>query len=273
VGSGNFGNSVTSGDIDGDGLSDVIIGAPGETSNATGGGHVYVFLGKTTGFPGTPIVLSGNPVSAPGQAFGTAVASAGDFNGDGRDDLVIGAPGATYLCGSPSANQRCGLVYFFVGDASGTPMQAPAFTLQGDSAGDGANSNFAATVSSAGDIDGDGYADCLVGASGYTGGGRTHVFYKCLQSGGGAAQILPSPTGTGAFGYALAAVGPVSGGATNNFAISPSNTQLVYVYTLTAAPGTFTHVDVAAPSGIFGFGTALAFLGIDAPRFETKLTQ
>ena len=98
-----FGAAVANaGDIDADGVSDLLIGAPGE-------GHVYVFSGKT----GNLIFTISSPVTETLHSFGMTVAGGKDFNRDGKPDFVIGAPlrdalrGAAYIFnGSDASLQR-----------------------------------------------------------------------------------------------------------------------------------------------------------------------
>ncbi|MBP9826278.1 MAG: FG-GAP repeat protein [Thermoanaerobaculia bacterium] len=81
----------TTPDVNGDGYADVIVGAP----NANGGaGRMHVYLGGARPLTTVPAMsLDGR---ATGDAFGTSVASAGDINGDGYADVVVGAPASYY---------------------------------------------------------------------------------------------------------------------------------------------------------------------------------
>jgi len=132
-----FGQAVAGvGDVDGDGFADVAVGAPlaGQHSE----GEFHVFSGKD----GT--VLQSFTGNGPDASLGWSLASAGDLDGDGRDDLVVGAPG-----------EGSGHVYVFSG-------QDGAVLLS--SSGDETGSRFGASVSGAGDYDRDGSPDVVVGA-------------------------------------------------------------------------------------------------------------
>lgn len=91
-----------------------------------------------------------------GDEFGSALASAGDLNGDGYDDVVIGAHGF------PSGDGPSGKAYLYAGSAEGL-AGSPSWTATGASY----DYEFGISVSSAGDVNGDGYADVLIGAYGY----------------------------------------------------------------------------------------------------------
>jgi hypothetical protein len=111
-----------------------------------------VFLGSAFGVGATPArVLEG---AAAIDLFGSSVASAGDVNGDGYADLVVGAPLA-----DPGGRTQAGTASVYLGSASGVAT-TPARVLEGGAWWD----RFGWSVASAGDVNGDGYADLLVGA-------------------------------------------------------------------------------------------------------------
>jgi Ca2+-binding RTX toxin-like protein len=146
---------ASAGDVNGDGVADVIVGALGANASYVLFGHASGFaaninlgsLDGTTGFR-----LSG------GAAAGVAVDSAGDVNGDGFADVIVGAS---------SVNGAVGASYVLFGKASGfaanidllTLDGTTGFKLSGEVAGDSGRS-----VASAGDVNGDGFADLIVGA-------------------------------------------------------------------------------------------------------------
>ena len=110
-----FGSSVAEiGDLDGDGLAELAIGAKGDDTRGVQAGAVYVIFLSPAGANGTfPRVTRHVKLSSPAGAygaFGSTIASAGDLNGDGHPDLVVGAPGAT----------RVGAVYLLTLRANGT---------------------------------------------------------------------------------------------------------------------------------------------------------
>src|SRR5882672_9132954 len=145
-----FGYSVSgAGDLDGDGYSDVIVGAYLHDNVAPDDGAAYVYFGSSTPNASPDITLRGSPTLS--EVFGYSVSSGGDVNHDGYPDLIVGAPGDN------AGGSGAGRAFVFFG---GPFMDDVAdWTLTG-AAGDG----FGASVSSAGDVNGDGYADVIVGA-------------------------------------------------------------------------------------------------------------
>jgi hypothetical protein len=146
-----FGVSVAyAGDLNADGYADVIVGA-WAADDAAASGTAYVYLGPvSTGDVPDLTVTAG---AAAGSRFGAAVGSAGDVNADGYDDFVVGAPYAD------TADVDDGAAFVFFGGPS--PDDVADVTL---TAGAGTSAHFGTSVRSAGDVDGDGRADVLVGA-------------------------------------------------------------------------------------------------------------
>lgn len=144
---------ATAGDINGDGFSDVLVGAPGSSSDPDNSGQIMIYLGSSSGsLSSPPIVRTG---SQAGERFGATLSTAGDVNGDGFSDILIGSP----MHGN--SHTQSGRVDLFFGDSSGLGSLA-AFFYEGTEA----NEHLGEAVSYAGDVNGDGFADILVGADG-----------------------------------------------------------------------------------------------------------
>jgi hypothetical protein len=167
------GLSVSSaGDINGDGIDDLIIGAFGADPNGNGlAGQSYVVFGRTTGFAPSLNLSDLNGTNgfaingiAAGDSSGISVSNAGDINGDGIDDLIIGATAA-----SPNGNSFVGQSYVVFGRSTGFAPSLNLSTLNGTNGfainGIATGDQSGISVSSAGDINGDGIDDLIIGAT------------------------------------------------------------------------------------------------------------
>ncbi len=162
------------GDLDGDGLDDLVIGDPSLAS----GGRAYVVFGKSDSAP-VDLAVNGEAgfaiMSEDGDdSLGLSVSGAGDVNGDGRGDVIIGAWEA-------SPNGQSGSAYVVYGDDTRADIELEQVALgNGGFAIDGAMADDQAgfAVGGPGDIDGDGLADVVVGAPGAADeGGRAYVVF------------------------------------------------------------------------------------------------
>ncbi|MDO8262694.1 MAG: integrin alpha, partial [Gallionella sp.] len=164
------GRSVSNaGDVNGDGFDDVIVGAAGADPNGNSSGSSYVVFGKASGFDATMELSSldgSNGFRLDGVAAydysGSPVSNAGDVNGDGFDDLIVGAWSA-----DPN-DVDSGSSYVMFGKASGFSAKMDLFSLDGDNGfrldGVAAYDYSGSSVSNAGDVNGDGFDDLIVGA-------------------------------------------------------------------------------------------------------------
>jgi hypothetical protein len=148
-----FGGSVASaGDVNGDAYGDIIVGATYRASMTPTPGRAHLYLGGPSGLPSTA-AWCGVGEQADGR-YGASVASAGDVDGDGHGDVIVGAPGFN------TSNEGAGRAIVYLGGPSGLP-RAPAWTSTGR---DVRHDHFGISVASAGDLEGDGYGDVIVGA-------------------------------------------------------------------------------------------------------------
>ncbi|MBI5517544.1 MAG: FG-GAP repeat protein [Deltaproteobacteria bacterium] len=178
------------GDVNGDGRLDVALGAPGVSGST---GAVSVHLGSAGGFERFPSPALVGP-DGTGTSFGNSLSRVGDLDGNGYDDLLVGAP---------NHNRNTGAIYVYLGGASGLGTAASLRVLGLD----GPGAQFGVSVAGAGDVNGDTFADLVVGAYRAAGEGRAYVF---LGTGVGL-PASPSTTlmglvgGQNYFGYSVAA--------------------------------------------------------------------
>jgi hypothetical protein len=201
-----YGFSVSSaGDVNGDGYADVIVGAYAQGSNQ---GRAYVYLGGSRMNTIADITMNGETFNT---NFGYSVAGAGDVNGDGYDDFVIGAPlhssgkGRAYIYyGGPGLNSNMDVIL----------------------SGEAANNLFGLSVSSAGDVNGDGFADVIVGAYGYASTtGRAYIFYGGTPMNTVADITLDAPAPNTWFGISVCHAGDVNGDGFDDVIVGASATS------------------------------------------------
>ena len=178
VGLGLFGCSVAgAGDVNGDGYDDVIVGADRYDAGEYWEGAAFVFLGSAAG------IASGDESTAVARLesdqdtarFGSSVAGAGDVNGDGYDDVVVAAPFFDV------DEDREGAAFVFLGSASGVASGNPG-SASARIESDADTTNLYLNVAGAGDVNGDGYDDVIIGASDYTGGFLDPNCHYCVRS-------------------------------------------------------------------------------------------
>ena len=218
-----FGYSVsTAGDVNGDGYSDVIIGAPDFDNGQTNEGMAYVYHGSASGLSLISIwSADGNQVDA---HFGNSVSTAGDVNGDGYSDVIIGAPYFDY------GQTDEGVAYVYHGSASGLSLTS---SWIGEENQGGALYGF--SVSAAGDVNGDGYSDIIVGASRFTFGqteeGEAIVYYGGNYNAGLQSTVRQYKYGTSTVVSSGSYTGDAGKVRLQHFAKSPfgrSNGRVVY---------------------------------------------
>jgi hypothetical protein len=163
-----FGRSVAgAGDVNGDGYDDVIVGTPYWEVAGENQGAVFVFEGSASGIadadPAGAAAFIESDATGQASLFGSSVAGAGDVNGDGYDDVVVGAPMYT-----TTSSFMPGAVFVFHGSAGGVAAVPPAAAASVLQSGDGPSLGI--EVRGAGDVDGDGYDDVIVGAGNDLGG-------------------------------------------------------------------------------------------------------
>ena len=224
-----FGYSVSGADVNGDGYADIIVGAPRADLTTTVNGKVKVLkkdAGKTYIYSGkTGALMATVQGDVAGDNLGWSVANAGDTDHDGVPDVVIGAPKAdVVVAGKALKDAGRALVCSGAVLASAVDPTANActvgnalFTVAGNTAGDW----LGRAVAGAGDVDGDGHADVLIGLPKDDPAGKKDA---------GAAVIYSGATGTewarangenagDWFGYSVAGAGDLDGDTKADIAV------------------------------------------------------
>jgi hypothetical protein len=160
------GGSVSgAGDVDGDGLDDILVGAEGNDDGGDRAGKTYLILGASLGATST-IDLSTADYHFVGEneddRSGYTVASAGDVDADGLDDILIGAY---------EHNAGTGKAYLILGASLGQTTILDLSLADHQFVGERMSDHAGKTLASAGDVDGDGRDDLIIGASNYDGAG------------------------------------------------------------------------------------------------------
>jgi len=209
--SSDFGNSIVGGcRYDNDSVPDVVVGAPGTVVGGFDAGAVFVYSGANgsllnqylAGGAGQP----NYPFGIAGLKYGTSVACL-DSDQDGFDDVLVGVP---YGENSQAGFGNRGLGFLYLGGSS--PPATPFYTFMGLKGGD----NLGSSVASAGDVDGDGYPDMILGAPFHA----VPALPLTPQAGialiysGRTGSVIGSKTGTGAgdlFGASVFGLGDLDG--------------------------------------------------------------
>ncbi len=177
----------SAGDIDGDGLADVLVGAYDNDEGGASAGAAYLILGKNLGKHRRKNLSQADYKfvgEAGGDWAGIQVSSAGDVDGDGLDDLLIGAYGAK------DKGPKTGTVYLILGKSLGAAKTVDLSQADYKFIGENADDYAGYAVSMAGDVDGDKLGDFIIGASGQDSTGKNAgAVYIILGSSLGAKKV------------------------------------------------------------------------------------
>jgi hypothetical protein len=203
------------GDVNGDGYADIVVGARLDDLGGNASGAAYIYLGGAAMDGVADLAIPGESAN---DWFGNSVAGAGDVNGDGFDDVVAGAP---Y---SDRAGSAAGAAFVYFGGAA---MDAAADVVL---AGEVHDDQFGWSVNGAGDVDGDGFEDVIVGArlhcvdlilcagAAYA-RGRAYVFRGGPAMDAVADVVLDGAAANDWFGNTVAGVGDVNGDGRGDVAV------------------------------------------------------
>jgi hypothetical protein len=197
-----FGRSIASaGDVNNDGYDDLIVGAMSYDGDLEDEGVAMVFHGSPSGLTTAAAwSVEGDEETA---LYGCDVDCAGDVNGDGYDDIIVGA---LY----PNSLSNAGKAFVYHGGPAGLPT-VPAWEYAGEDHGD----LFGFAVAGAGDVNGDGYGDVIIGARGVmVGTVRVGAVYGFYGSPSGLSHtpdwVVTGSDASANFGMAVAGAGDVN---------------------------------------------------------------
>jgi hypothetical protein len=220
------------GDVNGDGIPDLIIGAPSNDAVAGFAGRAYLFYGPFTGNINAANADAIISAEAFGDNLGFSVASAGDVNNDGFDDIVIGARS------NDTRGIQSGRVYLFHG-----PLDGELAATDADAIISGAAfAELGRAVAPAGDLNGDGFDDILLGTdiAGSSFQGQAFLFNGPLsgeRTAASADAIITGSFSNESFGESVASAGDLNGDGINDlifgaprFPLNGADTGRAYVF-------------------------------------------
>ncbi|MBS1509678.1 MAG: FG-GAP repeat protein [Bacteroidetes bacterium] len=196
-------SAASAGDVNGDGYSDVIIGAPSYDNGQAGEGVAFIYHGSATGMSTTyAALLESNQANA---NFGVSVSGAGDVNGDGYNDVIVGADAYD----NTQTNE--GAAFVFHGSVAGVSTTYSTLIVSGQ-----ADARLGFSVAGAGDVNGDGYSDVIVGAKWYDNPqvdeGAAFVYHGSASGISNVYTTMMESNQAGAsLGYSVAGAGDVNG--------------------------------------------------------------
>ncbi len=218
-----LGTSVASaGDVNDDGFADVVLGAWGYAHGEDGEGQASVYEGSPTGLAAVPAWTAES--DQPWSDFGNSVSSAGDVNGDGYDDVIVGAPFF------PGLQVAFGRAYLYLGGADGLSPNAD-WIAEGDQLSEA----LGWSVAAAGDVNGDGFGDVVVSAVGHQNTlaadgvhsvGRVYLYLGSAAGLSDApAWTAVAPTPEAHLGHSVAGAGDVNGDGYDDVAVGSQPAQ------------------------------------------------
>lgn len=206
------GFSVSSpGDVNGDGIRDILIGDPNYDGAFVNSGAAFIVYGRSGAYPAVIDLstLDGTDgfrmdIDDASVFAGTSVAGAGDVNGDGINDIIVGVPDSNIVAAD------AGAAYVLFGRASTAAPFPASFVLSSLSGGDGfvikgsfTGDRLGTSVAGGGDINDDGFGDMIIGAPGFDGlsGANSGAAYVVFGSGSAFPATLDAGTLNGKNGF------------------------------------------------------------------------
>ena len=245
----NFGASVVDiGDLNSDGVNDLAVGAHGddmdESGNIAGGtnrGAVHIFYMNTDGSVDSTVEINDSTANGPtlrnSDKFGISVANIGDLNGDGVNDLAVGAESDDMdESGNAAGGTNRGAVHIMFMNTDGSvdsTVEINDSTANGPTLAD--NDFFGESVANIGDLDGDGVNDLAVGAykDGANDRGAVHIMFMNTDGSVDSTVEINSSTANGPtladsdwFGRSVANIGDLDGDGVNDLAVGATGDNM-----------------------------------------------
>ena len=225
-----FGYSVANiGDLNGDGISDIVVGADGDDAGGFNRGAIHIMFMNTDGSVSQTVKINGNTPNGPTlndlDYFGRSIAYIGDLNGDGISDIVAGADG------DDAGGFNRGAIHIMFMNTDGSVSQT--VKINGNTPNGPTLNNqdyFGRSIAYIGDLNGDGTSDIAVGADGDDAGGfnRGAIHIMFMNTDGSVSQTVeingnttngPTLNNQDYFGRSIAYIGDLNGDGTSDIAV------------------------------------------------------
>jgi hypothetical protein len=247
-----YGSAMCTIDFNADSFPDLVVAAPASDAAGTSSGKVYIYFGGNSADTIADLTL----VGAASSFFGQSLASAGDFNNDGYEDLLVGAP----FYDIPASN--AGAVYLFYGGPSADTTVDHIFT------GENASDYYGRAVAGIGDFNNDTYDDIAIGAykadwGSFSNSGKVYVYYGGPSPDFTADKILVGESDGERFGWAVAG-GDLNGDNVSDVAVGAYsydaytlNQGRIYFFYGSSSPDTLFDLTITGDSAGYKFGWSL----------------
>ena len=285
-----FGRSIANiGDLNGDGVMDIAVGAPIDTAGATSYSSIHILLMNNNGTVSRTIEIDENTTNGPdlsiGNFFGTSIANIGDLNGDGISDIAVGAPSAD--SGGPDS----GSIYIMLLNNNGTVSRTIEInnnTVNGPDLS--INDKFGSSIANIGDLNNDGTSDIVVGAidvDDASGPDRGAIYIMLLNNNGTVSRTIEINNNTlngpdlildHRFGTSIANIGDLNGDGASDIAVGAIgyisthygiNLASVFIMFMnySALIPTITDITSDGTTGTLKVGDTISFtLTLDSPK-------
>ncbi len=270
-----FGSSIANiGDLNGDGISDIAVGAQNDDAGGVDRGAIHVMFMNRNGSVSNTIEINNNTINGPALSdddrFGSSIANIGDLNGDGVDDIAVGA------------NADRGAIHVMFMNRNGSvsnTIEINNNTINGPALSD--DDRFGSSIANIGDLNGDGVDDIAVGAySTVSSGdnfGSIHVMF--MNRNGSVSNTIeinnntingPALSDGDRFGSSIANIGDLNGDGVDDIAVGAYSTvssgdnfgsiHVLFMISTDKTPPTITNItSITTSSGVLKVGDTLSF--------------